>query len=340
MPQCKSTIPQELIRTQLSSTDGGVAVYQRMLDFQAHRFVPDDEDHEHLVSCPSPGCGKFLVPKTYVSECLTVTCPECQASLCAACSQIAHAPSSCKDAEDARMDTEFAQLLDSEDWVRCPVCRYVCERGHGCNFMTCPSERCQGKTYFCYICGEQLTAADRFDHYRGFENAVGENVDGGPVRAPWAYGSVCQNRPHVKNRSLPVKPAPPQLKVVAAEASGLVLRIMWSEHKAEPPIMYYAIHVQTVPRGHEAIEVKAKARNGYVDLTPMKHGIVKLCKYQAVFAAVNVNGRGPPSEPSELVQFSHSLQSTGANSAVKANGYQTHDASRDSIRARRWAVRE
>eukprot|EP00408_Alexandrium_pacificum_P037447 CAMPEP_0171282976 /NCGR_PEP_ID=MMETSP0790-20130122/67199_1 /TAXON_ID=2925 /ORGANISM="Alexandrium catenella, Strain OF101" /LENGTH=44 /DNA_ID= /DNA_START= /DNA_END= /DNA_ORIENTATION= len=39
--------------------------------------------------------------------------------------------------------------------------------------MTCPSDRCQRKTHFCYLCEELLTAADHAAHYEGFEGAVG-----------------------------------------------------------------------------------------------------------------------------------------------------------------------
>jgi hypothetical protein len=39
-------------------------------------------------------------------------------------------------------------------WKRCPSCRHVVERSHGCNHMKC---RCG--CHFCYACGEKYISA-------------------------------------------------------------------------------------------------------------------------------------------------------------------------------------
>lgn len=45
-------------------------------------------------------------------------------------------------AELQRMDPQLREMIKRENWKRCPVCRHLCERESGCNFMTCPSEQC------------------------------------------------------------------------------------------------------------------------------------------------------------------------------------------------------
>eukprot|EP00913_Durusdinium_trenchii_P034042 g31865.t1 len=158
---------------------------------------------ERLLNCPTPGCMKMLVPVALVQERANVNCPECRQSFCAACCQAAHGLESCEAAELQRTG-----LMMQQNWKRCPSCRHLCERESGCNFMTCPSEQCQGATHFCYLCEEPLLASDHASHYEGFDGAIG-------LRGP--FGAVCRNRPTVDGEraaSLPGKPAPPQLSVV------------------------------------------------------------------------------------------------------------------------------
>ncbi len=70
-----------------------------------------------------------------------VNCPQCKQSFCTACTQPAHL-GTCEDAELQRMDPQLREMIKKENWKRCPVCRHLCERESGCNFMTCPSEQC------------------------------------------------------------------------------------------------------------------------------------------------------------------------------------------------------
>ena len=70
-----------------------------------------------------------------------VNCPQCKQSFCTACTQPAHL-GTCEDAELQRMDPQLREMIKRENWKRCPVCRHLCERESGCNFMTCPSEQC------------------------------------------------------------------------------------------------------------------------------------------------------------------------------------------------------
>merc|ERR1712238_278925 len=174
----------------------------------------------------------------------------------------------------------------------CPNCRSLCERESGCNFMTCPSEECQSKVHFCYLCGELLAASDHASHYEGFEGAVGRM---GP------FGSVCLNK-RVADMSLPHRPSQPSLSVVAGEDEGsMALRLTFGEHESEPPTIYY--RVQLIVAGtSEQITFQAGVHDAYYDMKPSRQ-IQKFRKYQVVLTPVNINGVGPASDPSEIVHF-------------------------------------
>jgi len=307
IPACRLPIPDGDIARLLRATQEGSHVYARLLDLQAQRFIPDEGDGEQLVTCPSPGCGKVLVPSASVAAKEEIQCPTCFNLFCAGCGHPAHRGMECEEAELQRMDPALRKLLESENWTRCPICRNACERESGCNFMTCPSERCQGKTYFCYLCGELLTQADHAAHYEGFEEAVGREG---------AFGSVCRNR-RVKTTAdfaLPTQPLPPEVSVVLGDEEGsLALRLKWREHKSDPPTIYYRVRLRP-PGPHDKSEVKTfhcNAGKAYEDLK----GLPKFRKYETVIEAVNVNGKSWPSEPSAVVYLHPrelAAQSTGS----------------------------
>lgn len=74
-------------------------------------------------------------------------------------------------------------MLDSLGDIarRCPTCLIPIEKESGCNFMTCRSVQCNGKSYFCFICGEVLKSGDHFKHFpKGPYEGVC-NVRPGPV---------------------------------------------------------------------------------------------------------------------------------------------------------------
>lgn len=289
LPACRLPIPDGLLAELLQASPGGGQLYQRLLDFQARRFVPDPGEGERLVSCPSPGCSRLLVPTELVTARGEVTCPVCVRAFCAGCGQPAHAGASCEAAELERMDPELRRLIARENLKRCPVCRHLCERESGCNFMTCPSEQCQGKTNFCYLCEELLTPADHAAHFEGFEGAIGRM---GP------FGSVCANQKKV-DLSLPTQPPPPRLSVVVGDEEGsIALRITWGAHRSLPPTIYYRVRL-LVPGSPEVRHLSAQAGEPHHDVRRLP----KYIRYQAIVVPVNVNGTGPASEPSEVVHF-------------------------------------
>ena len=57
-------------------------------------------------------------------------------------------------------------MMEKEKWMKCPKCHIVVEKIEFCNFIRCPSNICQKKTSFCYLCGEILAEEDHYDHYK------------------------------------------------------------------------------------------------------------------------------------------------------------------------------
>eukprot|EP00434_Breviolum_minutum_P020780 symbB.v1.2.018328.t1/scaffold1417.1/size119926/2 len=284
LPECRSPVPTDVLQAQLHAPE----LFQRLLDFQAQRFVPEPDDGERLLNCPTPGCVKMLVPVSLVEQKADVNCPQCKQSFCTACTQPAHL-GTCEDAELQRMDPQLREMIKKENWKRCPVCRHLCERESGCNFMTCPSEQCKGETYFCYLCGELLTSSDHAAHYEGFEGAIG-------LRGP--FGSVCMNK-REPDTSLPSQPPPPTLSVVPGEEGAIALRITFGDHRSEPPTIYYRIWL-AVAGSKEVRRLSAPARQPFYDAPK---SVPKYIRYQASVMPINVNGAGPISLPSEVVHF-------------------------------------
>jgi hypothetical protein len=55
---------------------------------------------------------------------------------------------------------------ENEAIIKCPKCLITIEiDGGGCNFMTCTSPFCQGKTNFCKICKRCVNPSEKLKHY-------------------------------------------------------------------------------------------------------------------------------------------------------------------------------
>jgi len=172
MPGCDC----EVTTPQIEYVVTGTPLWDRFLATRVELWRPADEERERLCECPRPECSgtRFLAP----AELVEVSCPRCTARFCPRCRD-QHPGTSC-EAHLARLrgqvdqaDKEFDELVRKECWQRCPGCQAVCERPHGCNYMTCYSEKCRGKTTFCYLCGDKLSSIEHFTHfpYGLFENA-------------------------------------------------------------------------------------------------------------------------------------------------------------------------
>lgn len=150
--------------------------WDRFLDTRARRFKTAST---MTVECPGRGCEYgFLLPADWTGH---VSCQVCKLSFCPLC-HLTHPRMTCKEAiareDDGLEVSTFEKLVRDMKWQKCPKCQAATERAAGCNFMSCPSDKCRGQTHFCYLCGEELWLIGHISHFpRGpFRNQC-NNVD-------------------------------------------------------------------------------------------------------------------------------------------------------------------
>jgi len=161
MPACGA----EITVPQVEGLTRGTPQWERFLAGRAELWRPGEHEPEVLVVCPTPDCTRFVAAAS-ASE---VECPRCHQSFCPRC-LCGHPGRTCAEHEAWRRaneagDRAFEELMREKQWQRCPRCGAPVERARGCNFMTCASERCRGKTHFCYLCGAELTRTQHISHF-------------------------------------------------------------------------------------------------------------------------------------------------------------------------------
>jgi len=161
MPGCGTKITVE----QIQGSTGGTPLWDKFLQFRMNVWQPGQDD-EIMVDCPTPNCGRFLVPSHYKF----VKCPLCKLQFCPKCGEKKHEGVTCEQfaqwrQENANADRHFEEMMAAQNWRRCPACRAPSERSSGCNFMQCRSEKCRKRTYWCYVCGHQLKKEDHYSHF-------------------------------------------------------------------------------------------------------------------------------------------------------------------------------
>lgn len=186
MPSCKC----ELTVPQIEGAMKGSPEWERFLSCRAELWRPTDGEPDRMTQCPNLKCRgyQFLVPRKTVE----VACPRCSQIFCSRC-QESHKGITCQaflEAGRKEIDKDLEDMIRRERWQRCPSCGSVCERQHGCNFMTCSSEKCRGSVSFCYLCGTGLTTTEHITHFPHglFQNActkVDLRDDGSMPRATW-----------------------------------------------------------------------------------------------------------------------------------------------------------
>ncbi|KAL6197553.1 hypothetical protein ACLB2K_033161 [Fragaria x ananassa] len=105
--------------------------------------------------CPYQDCSAMMI---YDGEELVreSTCPHCQRMFCAQCRVAWHVGMDCGEFqklsvdERASEDVMLRNLAQSQNWRRCPSCKFYVEKSFGCSYMKC---RCGYA--FCYNCGVQ-----------------------------------------------------------------------------------------------------------------------------------------------------------------------------------------
>lgn len=188
MPACGA----EITVPQVEGLTRGTPQWERFLAGRAELWRPGEHEPEVLVVCPTPDCTRFVA----ASSLAEVECPRCHERFCPRC-LCGHPGRTCAEHEAWRRENEagdraFEQLMREKQWQRCPRCRAPVERARGCNFMTCSSERCRGKTYFCYLCGVELTRTQHISHFPRGPFSSSCAADGGCGGATLPPRTDCQ----------------------------------------------------------------------------------------------------------------------------------------------------
>lgn len=167
MPRCDQMVTVPQIEGALG---GRGPLWDRFLASRVELWRPREGCAERLVECPGPSCAAVGFRFVVGSGAEEVTCPRCRIAFCALCGRrhAAGTGSCARDAERRRVaevDEGLEELIRRERLQRCPRCGCVCERQHGCNYMTCHSPRCRGATSFCYLCGCELSTVQHVTHF-------------------------------------------------------------------------------------------------------------------------------------------------------------------------------
>ena len=140
-------------------------------DFRSEENKSNKKSDEKMISCPK--CENYYFIN---SSSQYFTCGKCNEKYCAdeKCLKkwSEHYGKNCEELikstnkNDKNLDEiEFEEYIKTNNLQKCPVCYAVVEKSRNCNYVQCASIRCQKKTTFCYICGEQLQQKDLANHY-------------------------------------------------------------------------------------------------------------------------------------------------------------------------------
>jgi len=157
--RCKTTVT--VLQVQGALEGQSPRVFDRYLQTRLEGWVPPAGE----VKCDCRKCGSTFtanLPAHWKNKPTEVSCPSCSSSFCPSCG-FTHPGLTCEE-ERARVLQASPDMQASENFIkrqftRCPCCDIPCERVSGCNYMTCPSKKCRGRTHFCYLCGLQLASS-------------------------------------------------------------------------------------------------------------------------------------------------------------------------------------
>jgi len=189
------------------------ALWEKFLEFRMRLFLPDSGK---ILRCPYEGCEYELIVSGVGEneEYTAIQCPSCEKEFCGSCGAKAHAKiANCNESkrrveEEECLGTEdrstgkkneklFEDLLQNSNWCRCPICKVPVERESGCNFMSCPSLQCRGKTFFCYVCGEHIKGG-RAAHYKHYPLGPYEDFC---IRRPYGVSGKQAEYPEEERRT-------------------------------------------------------------------------------------------------------------------------------------------
>lgn len=121
------------------------------------------------------------------------TCYKCKIQYCSQCfaEYEKHKKLTCKQYAKLRdlneEDQLFEKVMIEKGYKKCPVCFAFIERESGCNFVKCPSLKCNKKTCFCFLCEEIINASEHYTHY---------------IESPWEGPCINQIEEGIKKKKI------------------------------------------------------------------------------------------------------------------------------------------
>ena len=141
--------------------------FDKYQKFLLRGFVlPEDEDRAAIFNCPGADCEFFCIVDKDLDE---FQCPSCSHKCCPRCKNEVHKGFTCEQYQEWRRensvaDSKFDEMMKREGLMKCPKCGTVIEKISGCQYMSCTSSQCQGRTYLCWECGKNIEA-DHGSHH-------------------------------------------------------------------------------------------------------------------------------------------------------------------------------
>ena len=114
------------------------------------------KQYERYFACPGVDCGNAKIIPSVLK---VFQCDECNNNFCVDCKDVDHDNVSCEaNARAKRIDDPLIiKKIEDGEMKMCPWCFNFIERDpRGCKYMTCRSEECNGKRYFCFDCSIKL----------------------------------------------------------------------------------------------------------------------------------------------------------------------------------------
>ncbi|CAD8138929.1 unnamed protein product [Paramecium octaurelia] len=134
------------------------------------------KDNEKMIFCFNINCNSsFIIWK----DADTFQCPYCKLQYCLKCKIQRHEGLKCIQAlrlnQLSKTRVIFLESVKQSKMQQiCPHCLIVVEKIKGCNFMTCKSEACKSKKYFCFRCGESLELFEQSSHFQNGNSFQGQ----------------------------------------------------------------------------------------------------------------------------------------------------------------------
>ncbi|KAA6422585.1 MAG: E3 ubiquitin-ligase [Trebouxia sp. A1-2] len=141
---CDCSLDPEVDIKPVFTTKKDVKEYGELLDVAAISCIPKKD----RFYCPNPACSALydFTDHTVPARCKDVSraCHSCSHKFCMRCQVAWHDSLSCTafqalpaEERSSSADIQIHALAKTENWKRCPSCRYFVERLEGCAFMAC-----------------------------------------------------------------------------------------------------------------------------------------------------------------------------------------------------------